>query len=211
MRLRPTIRLPSQTYKTARIARAKVCVFTSLWSYKTIHEKEKTNVALTQVPTAAVNIQLRDRDNNLSSVSFYYPSANTVANIQAEVETTLIPAVQALSDAVVSSWAIMFQAVDLDIDPTVDAPETSDVERKAVFVFSNGAFSTTKYEVPSVKNSLVVDGSNVLDVTDPAVTGFIAAIQTAGVDGLKPSAIGNAAISKLKGTPHKIHRRSTKG
>lgn len=168
-------------------------------------------MALTNVPTASVNIQVRDRDNNISSVSFYYPSGNTVANIQAEVEDTLIPAIQALTDGVVSGWGIMFNAVDLDLDPATDAPETSDVERKAVFVFSNGAYSTTKYEVPSVKNSLVVDGSNVLNVADPAVAGFIAAVQTAGVDGLKPSAIGNAAINKLKGTPHKIHRKSTKG
>lgn len=167
-------------------------------------------MALSAGPTLSVTIILKDRDNNIGSVSLYYPSTNTLANTIAEVEEDIIPAIQGLSDAVVQNYTISYNAYDLDVS-AADAPETADVERKGVFVFNNGAFSTTKYEVPSVKNSLVVDGSNVLNVADPLVQAFIDAITVAGLDGLKPSGIGNSAILGLKGTPHKIHRRSSKG
>jgi hypothetical protein len=168
-------------------------------------------MALAATPTVSVAISLKDRDGNRGTVSLYYPSGNTIANIQAEVEGTIIPAIQGLSDAVVVAWTISFFANDLEFNPATDAPETSDVERKGVFVFTNGAFSTTKYEVPSVKNTLVIDGTNKLNMADPLVSAFVTAITTAGVDGLKPSGIGNSAINTLKDVPYKMHRKSTKG
>lgn len=165
-------------------------------------------MALEPYATYRVSVSLRDRDNNLSSVGFNYPSANTIGNVEAELTGTVIPAIQALSDAVVVGWSINYGAGD-NVAPL--APETSDVERKGVFTFRADNGQIVKFEIPSIRNTLVVDGTNVLNPADAGVIAFISAMTAAGVDGLQAvSNVGGLLLAQAS-PAKKMHRRSSKG
>lgn len=165
-------------------------------------------MAIVSDPTYSVTVGVRDRDNNYRTTSASYPSSNTLANIIAEVEGSLIPAVQGASDGVVVAYTISLGGFDYEAP---QAAETSDVERKGVFQFRALNGQTMKVEIPSIKNTLVVDGTNVLNIADPLVLAVENAYLTAGLDGLAAvTAIGSALASR-EGIPHKIHRRSSKG
>lgn len=168
-------------------------------------------MALVGTATYSVVISMVDRDNNKSTLGVSYPSGNTIANITSEVTGSLIPAIEGISDAVVSGFSIATGASETDPAVLAGAPETSDVERKGSFVFRAANGATMALEVPSVRNTLVVDGTNVLDKNDADVAAFIAAFLTAGVDGLAPSSYLGSALVALEGAPKKIHRKSRKG
>lgn len=165
-------------------------------------------MALEPYTTYRVSVSMRDRDNNISNVGFNYPAANTIGNVEAELTGTVIPAIAAISDAVVVGYSINYGAGD-DVAPV--APETSDVERKGVFTFRVDNGQVVKYEVPSIRNTLVVDGTNVLNPADAAVIAFIAAITSPGIEGLQPvSNVGGLIVSQAS-PARKMHRRSSKG
>lgn len=167
-------------------------------------------MALTLNPVYYITVSFKDRDGNISGVSVYYPSSNTLSNVTAEVAGTLIPALQGISDAVVVGFSTSLAS--LETDPLLTtAPETSDVERKAVFQFKADNGGKMKIEIPSVKNSLVVDNTNVLNSADPLVAAVITAFTSAGLDGLAPHSYLGSPIVETVGAPHKIHRKSSKG
>lgn len=167
-------------------------------------------MALTQDVVARVSVFFVDRDNNRGTTSVYYGSDNTVANIVAEVEGTLIPALAGMSDAVVDGWAINFGADDPAVS-SANAPETSDVERKGSFVFKATNGQILSAQIPSIKNTLVVDGTNVINPADALTIAYVAAMTTAGVDGLLPTTNIGSDIASLENPGRKIHRKSTKG
>lgn len=167
-------------------------------------------MALTQDSTARVSIFFVDRDNNKGVTSVWYGSDNTLANIVAEVEGTLIPALAGMSDAVIDGYTVNFGAVDPAVS-SADAPETSDVERKGSFVFKSDNGQIVSAQVPSIKNSLVVDGTNVINPTDALTIAYVDAMTTAGLDGLLPTTNIGADLASLERPGKKIHRKSTKG
>lgn len=167
-------------------------------------------MALVEDPIVRASVTFQDRDKNTSNTSVLFPTGNTVANIIAELEEDLIPALVGASDAIVVGYSINFGATDYD-NLALQAPETSDVERKGVFMFRAPNGQIGKMEVPSIKNTLVVDGTNVINMADPLAAAVETAILTAGVDGLQPSTNTGAAYTAREGTPHKIHRKSRKG
>ena len=168
------------------------------------------SMALVADTVARVALFYVDRDNNQASVSAYYGSDNTVANIIAEVEGVLAPAVSGMVDAVLTGYSINFGADDTAVS-SANAPETSDVERKGSFVFKAANGQIVSMQLPSVKNTLVVDGTNVINSADALTVAFVAAVTTAGVDGLQPTTnIGEPVIS-LERPGRKIHRGSSKG
>lgn len=155
-----------------------------------------------------VNVAVQDRDNNVGGFSVGYGSTNTLANIIAEVEEDLLPAAIGAIDGRVIGYTISYGALS---DDFTQAPETSDIERKGVFQFQAANGQITKIELPSIKNTLVVDGSNVLNVADPLVAAVETAFLTPGVDGLAPVTNTGSNLVTRKGFPHKMHRRSRKG
>lgn len=165
-------------------------------------------MALTTDPTFNVTVGVRDRDNNYRTVSASYPSTNTIDNVTDEVTGSLIPAIQGATDGVVVGYTISLGAYDY---AAPEAGESSDVERKGVFGFRANNGQTMKIEIPSIKNTLVVDGTNVLDITDPLVLAVEAAYMTAGLDGLAATTSIGGVLAAREGVPHKIHRRSSKG
>ena len=166
-------------------------------------------MALTRNPTYCLTLSFIDRDKNRGSTEFFVDTANTVVEIIAALDVTIIPAVQALSDAVITGWSINSAAVDLA--PATPA-ETSDVERKGIFPFqaANGASYTL--QIPSIKNTLVIDGTNVIDLANAAVTTFVDMVVSDAILALvRPRSYLGSDIGRLYSTPTKKHRKSSKG
>lgn len=152
----------------------------------------------------------QDRDRNISRMSVNLPAALTYDAAETAALAVFNAAVP-ISDAVLFSYSLGKGAFDYDAF-AAQAPETSDVERKGVFQLRAANGQTVKFEVPSIKNSLVVDGTNAILVADAAVTAFMAALQDTGLGaGNSPVTNAGADLVANLGTPHKIHRRSSKG
>jgi hypothetical protein len=166
-------------------------------------------MAFTRQPTYCLTLSFIDRDKNKGSTEFFVDTVNTVLEIITALEATIIPAVQALSDAVITGWSI--NSTSTDLAPAVPA-ETSDVERKGVFVFqaANGASYTL--QIPSIKNTLVIDGTNVIDQANAAVTTFVDMVVSDVLLALvRPRTYLGSDIARLFSTPNKKHRKSGKG
>lgn len=165
-------------------------------------------MALVPTPTWQVSVSFQDRDENPGSVQVQYSSATNQVDLTTHVEDTLIPAITAASNGTIIAWRASFGAFDAE---PVEAAEASDVERKGVFQFIAANGAKTKMELPSINNTLVVDGTNVLDPTNPLVVAVINAMTVANAGGDRPTTYLGAELVKSFGTPHKIHRGSSKG
>lgn len=162
---------------------------------------------LTVGPVYDVTVSLVDRDRNVSTITTHIPSAMDIADIQTAIASTLIPGILGISDALVKSWSITRSAVD--DTAASDAPETSDVERKGVFSFRADDGSAYVINVPSIKNTVVIDRTNLINIGDTAVAAFIAAIVTGGT-GAAPSSYLASDILLLDHA-RKMHRGSRRG
>lgn len=167
-------------------------------------------MAFTADTTWAANARFQDRDRNTATMSIRLPAALTYAAAETAA-LAVFNAAAALSDAILYDYHLGRGATDYDLLVALP-PETSDVERKGVFSFRATNGQTIKLEVPSVLNSLVVDGSNILLVSDANVVAFVAAVLDTGL-GAGNSPVTNAGVDLIasQGTPHKIHRKSAKG
>lgn len=166
-------------------------------------------MAYTRSTTYVVTLTFQDRDNNKATTQFYTSTANLVLEVITAIEATIIPTIAALSDAVIIGWTISSAAEDL---APVIAPETSDVERKAVFSFRAENGASYVIQVPSVKNTLVVDGTNVLDVNNAVVAAFRDMVVSDAILALiRPRTYLGGDITQLQRTPYKMHRASRRG
>lgn len=149
-----------------------------------------------------VTIQVLDRDRNQGSCTFYFPNTLTIidliaATVQAEAAVAL------LSNGFIVGGSIAIPLVQSTAPAT--PPEESDCERKAVLTFntSNPA-SIGKIEIPSVANTLVVDGTNVLG-PGAALSGIVATLTGFNAQ----NGVGFDLVSLRSAV--KRHRRSSKG
>jgi hypothetical protein len=168
-------------------------------------------MALVQNSVWSVSIGFRDRDKNLAAMGFYLPSALAFADAYAAA-VAIATAADALSDATLESVSLNLGAYD-SVAAATPAAEASDVERKGSFTFATANRQIkTRVEVPSIMNTLVVDGANVLDVDNPAVQTFITTMINTGLGANNsPVAVGGGSLTAIYGTPKKIHRGSSKG
>lgn len=164
-------------------------------------------MALVIQPIYNVTLSLVDRDRNVSSMTLHVPTSYDIGNIEAAVVTTLIPAVQGISSAIVKSWSVSHSAVD-DAAAS-DAPEESDVERKGVFSFRADDGSAYTVSVPSLKNTVVIDRTNLINTGDALVLAFMAAMITGGVDAPPSTYLGSDLIQLDHA--RKMHRGSRRG
>lgn len=167
-------------------------------------------MAVTQAATYNVTVGMIDRDKNKSNITFHVPKgATTVDALANDIEGGLIPALQGISDALVESYTISLTAAEHGL---VSPPlESSDVERKGVFSFRADNGSTYVCSVPSIKNTLVVDETNIINRADPLVSAFISAITDPGVLQLgKPSTYLGADLVTCE-KARKTHRGSSRG
>lgn len=164
-------------------------------------------MALVLQPTYNVTLSLVDRDRNVSSMSLHVPDTADIADVEAAVVASLIPAVQGISSAIVKSWSVSHSAVD-DAAAS-DAPEESDVERKGVFSFRAADGSAYTISVPSLKNTLVIDRTNLINTGDALTIAFLTAMITGGT-GAPPSTYLASDLIQLDHA-RKMHRGSRRG
>lgn len=149
----------------------------------------------------SVNTTFLDRDGNKSTSTIYYDQALAYDAV-ATAAGTLYTAMTNISDAQIVAQTISRNFEDPDL---IDAPpETSDVERKLLLTFRDSDRRAVSVTIPSVRNTLVVDGTNVVDPANVAVSAFVTALVGTGVTSR------GLDIIKLD-KARKVHRRSSEG
>lgn len=155
-----------------------------------------------------LTLTFQDRDNNKGSVEFRVDATVDIADLYAAIPATIVPAVAALSDAVLVGWTIAQRATET---APATAAEASDVERKGVFSFADADGRPVIVSVPSVLNTLVVDGTNVLNTAATAVADFIDLMTDGAVLGaLQPISTAGEDVTRFVKAV-KTHRKSSKG
>jgi hypothetical protein len=156
----------------------------------------------------SLTLSLMDRDKNVSTLGFYIVNGGLLAVIETAIADVLIPAVQAVTDAVVIAWSLTTGA--RDYAPTLP-PEGSDVERKGVFSFRAANGASYVVSVPSFKNTLVIDETNVINKLDGVVSDFIGVVLDGTVLGIAHPVtyLGSDIVSLTKAV--KKHRGSGVG
>jgi hypothetical protein len=165
-------------------------------------------MAIVQQPYWTLSVGFQDRDLNKGSIQFYVADSVLIADLITNLSTIIIPRISILSDAVVTGWSLNRAA--FENAPGV-AAEASDVERKGIFGFlaENGRPMTI--QLPSVKNTLVVDGTDVLDKANVLVSQFIDMMLNGVVLGTgRPLSVTGSPISISTGA-YKKHRGSKRG
>lgn len=166
-------------------------------------------MALIVAPVKTINITLQDRNNNKSTLTFYTPTAVVTEDVTTFITGTLIPNINAISNATVVGWSVSQGAYD-DVGDNIDL--ASDVERKMSVSFATEDRSTMSLEVPSLKQSLVVKDTNVVNSADAGVTAFLNMIVDDGL--FDTYGMGNfrgARLIAVKTPPMQTHRKSSKG
>lgn len=165
-------------------------------------------MAIVQEPFWTLTIALQDRDLNKGSVQLYVAATVLVADIITAMSTLIIPRITALSDAIVLGWSINRSAFE---NAPALAPETSDVERKGTFTFRTAANRPVTMQLPSVLNTLVIDRTNQLDLTNVSVLAFTNMIIDGAVLGsVRPVSVTGDDVTVLV-NGYKRHRRSNAG
>lgn len=165
-------------------------------------------MALFTNPFYTVTVNFQDRDLNVGSTQIYVGQNVLVSEIITALDNIFVPKVTALSDATYIGWSVSRGATETT--PTL-APETSDVERKGVFTFVGSNNRPVAMQIPSIKNSLVVDGTNKLNRTDTAVTAFTTLMVDGTIMGIaRPVTVTGADIVRFKDA-YKGHRGSNQG
>lgn len=166
-------------------------------------------MAFVATSTKSMSLTLEDRDKNQSTITFHAPGAVVTADVETFALGTLATNIGALSNAGIRRISITHT---YENDSFVQPPEESDVERKGVFVWVSDDRTTSKNEIPSLKNTLVLDGTDFINTTDSNVVTFMNMMIDSGL--WDTYGLGNYRGIKLRGTksaPKKIHRGSNEG
>lgn len=166
-------------------------------------------MAFVATSTKSINVTFEDRDGNESIVSFFAPGAAVTADVETFATGTLITRLSALSNATIRRVTMTHT---FENDAFAQPPEESDVERKGVWVWQANDRSTSKNEIPSLKNTLVIDGTDTINTVHADVVAFFNMMVDTGLWDVY--GMGNYRGVKLIGTksaPKKIHRASSKG
>jgi hypothetical protein len=114
--------------------------------------------------------------------------------------------VAAISDATLKSISVSWGAVEFNPAQPVEA---ADVERKGVFTFRDTNGHTTITSVPSIKNTVVFDGTNVIDAANVDVAAFVLAMTGTTLASPPITLYGGDLVNLARA--RKNHRKSTKG
>jgi hypothetical protein len=152
-----------------------------------------------------VSIGFVDRDNNHGALSYNAPVTALVADVYADAQNVAAK-VAAISDATLKNISISYGATEYN--PAQPA-EASDVERKGVFTFRDAAGFSSITSVPSIKNTLVIDGTQIINAADADVAAFVLAMTGATLVA-PPISLHGQDLQNLA-RARKTHRKSTKG
>lgn len=129
-------------------------------------------MALTQDGFMTLSVRMIDRDRNKSTVGFRFSALADITAFLAAIPATLLPALAAITDAEIEGWSLTQSARDPDVPGVTVPAETSDVERKGVWSLRTDNGFPVVLEVPSIDNTLVIDGSNLINRSAAAVIAF---------------------------------------
>jgi len=165
-------------------------------------------MALTTDPTMTLTLSLLDRDRNVGTMSMSINNGGLLAVIETAITGTIIPAVEAITDAVCIAYTLSTGAHD---HTAVNPPESSDVERKGVFSFRAANGASYVVAVPSFKNTMVIDRTNQIDLANAAVVTFVNMVTDGSILGIAaPKTYLGADITVLSKAVKK-HRASSVG
>lgn len=134
-------------------------------------------MALVREATWSIAYQFRDNNGNTSSASVNVDSTVILADIQT-LAATLAARLSAVSDAELVGYSLSLQYTE---DSPVAALETSEVERKLRVPLTAGVYRNASYlEVPSPRFTLEVNGTDIVDLADPAIVALREALVNAG-------------------------------
>lgn len=165
-------------------------------------------MALTSDATMTLTLSLLDRDRNVGTLSFNINNGGTLLIIETAITSTIIPAVQAITNAVVIAYSLTVGAHD---HSAAAAVEESDVERKGVFSFRAANGSSYVVAVPSFKNTMVIDRTNQINLADAAVITFANMVTDGAILGIAApkTYLGADIVGLVKAV--KTHRGSSRG
>lgn len=156
------------------------------------------------------SITFVDRDKNKSTMRFRLPEALDRDAAQASL-VAIATSAAALSDAAVSDITLTASWFNDAYNPATVA-ESSDVERKGVFQFSTANRNISTFELPSILNTLVIDGTETINTTAAAVSTFQnTMLNTALGAGNSPVTNYGEDYTATYGAPYKRHRGSKRG
>ena len=164
-------------------------------------------MALVPVGNWNVTVSFKDNNDKIGVTGFRLPGNLLLSEAQG-VATAVGNAMQAVSDAALIDLQLTYAFVN-DAPPV--PPATSEVERKLRIPLGTARFEdVTAIEVPSPAFTLEVNGTDVVDVTTPAVTAL--------VDLLTEGSLGpaNGLVTYFgeditrAGTPFVMHRNRRK-
>lgn len=168
-------------------------------------------MAITDDLVWQMNVSYKDYNDNKSTETFYYPGAESAGNVGGFLTGVLIPAIQGVSDAVVTGYSYAFGGTETNPASLIADPN-SNVEKKMSLVFRDSGGGTAKFEIPSPRSSLLVAGTQNFDPNNATVAALIAALVNSGV-------LDTASVVNFRGLPltarlgavRQIHRKSNKG
>lgn len=164
-------------------------------------------MALVENPGYDLSFTLQDLDLNKRGFTIRLPDGIVVDDVVAALSGTFQTLLAGISDAVLVGYSLSKSAYD---PAAVDAPESSDVERKGSFVFRATNNQLGKMEVPSIKNTLVINKTNQIDTDNAAVAAFVDFILN-GLVGLGQPVTNTGASYTSLVSAEKIHRGSSRG
>lgn len=139
----------------------------------------------TLLPTE-FTIGVRDYNNEDSTSSIFFPTASDLATVIAQA-AAVEAVVAALTDGFIYGGGISRRFNQTDDPPETGIPNTSNVQRKGVFIFENEFGTYNTYTVPSIDRGLVIAGSKQINRSAPAVAAYVALMTSAvaGIGGLR--------------------------
>lgn len=156
-------------------------------------------MAFVNRPTAELTYVLIDNSGSRSTIKFHVPFA-TLAAVALAAADTLMAAVGALTDCSVVSRSLTYTQID---NAPVAAAPGSRVEEKGVFIFNLANGLKTKFEIPGVKDSILLQ-SGTVDRANVLVGAFVTAVTAvdaifAGVDGSDITSL-DSAYQRFRGS-----------
>lgn len=153
-------------------------------------------------PTASLTYVLKDETGSTSTFSVDVPQT-TAMDVAMTAAGVLRPLVEAVTDCAVLSYSLTYSSQD-------DAPAApaagSRVERKGKFVFRTSAGKTVAYQVPGIKDSVVLSTGRI-DEDIAEVNAFVTAITA--IDAIFTDSNG-ANIATLKEAYERFSRTTRK-
>lgn len=162
--------------------------------------------------TATVlKITWEDSTGRSSHTTHYFEPTNTFASIK-EASKDIIQKEENLTDCMFVSASVSFP-IDFGVFGALtlkDTPLESDVENKGVFIFETNNGDSKSISVPGIKNSLVDDATNLIDVTAGAGATYVNDVLTNGwFDGaiqLNETDHNGVALRRLTGAYQRFSR-----